>query len=64
MIVAIAGGKQVSEADFIRRIRYQKQAGPHRTEPEDRRGGFDVGVDIARVQGREDTEGCRVRGYR
>ena len=35
------------------------QAGLYRTEPKDRGGGFDIGVDVAYVQGQEDAEGCR-----
>ena len=30
-----------------------------RTQPEDRRGGCDFGVDIADIQGGENAEGCR-----
>ena len=37
---------------------------PYRTQPEDRRGGFDIGVGIADIQGREDAEGHRQRGSR
>ena len=48
----------------FRDLRHQKQTGPYRTQPEDRRGGFDSGVDISDIQGREDAEGCRERGFR
>ena len=58
---ALANGEEVRIAGFgrIRDLRHQKQAGPHRTQPEDRRGGFDIGVDIAHIQGREGAAGCR-----
>ncbi len=39
-------------------LRHQKQVGPYRTQPEGRRDGFDIGVGIANIQGREDAEGC------
>ena len=52
-------------ADYgIRHLRHQKQSGPYRTQSEDRRGRFGIGVDIADVQGREDAEGCREGGSR
>ena len=35
----------------IRDLRNQEPTGPYRTEPEDRRGCFDIFVDIAGVQG-------------
>ena len=43
----------------VRNLGHEKQAEPHRTEPEDRRGGLDIGVEIAHIQGREDAERCR-----
>ncbi len=43
----------------IRDIRHQKQASPYRTQSKDWRSGFDIRVDIAHIQGREDAEGCR-----
>ena len=45
-------------------VHVQKQGGSYRTQPEDRRGDFDISVDIAALQGGKDAEGyrqCRLR---
>ena len=43
----------------IRGLRHRKQAGANRTLHENRRGSFDIGVDIADIQGQEHAAGCR-----
>ena len=48
----------------IGHLRHEKQTGPYRPQPRDRRGRIHIGVDIADIQGREDAERCREGGSR
>ena len=47
---------------MIRDLRHQESASPYRTQPEDRRGRFHIGVHYADVQGGEEAEGYRECG--
>ena len=60
---ALANGEEVGIAGFGT-FGTRSRAARTGRNPEDRRGRFGIGVDIADVQGREDAEGYREGGSR
>ena len=54
---ALANGEEVRIAGFGSFV-HQEPAGPYRPQPKDRRSGFDTGVEVSRVQGGQDAQGC------
>ena len=57
---ALANGDEMRDRG-IRDVRCQDPAYPHRAQPPDRRGNFDIGVEVSLVQGGEGAQGCSER---
>ena len=58
---ALLNGEEVPDRG-IRELRHQEPAGPYRPQPEDRRNRINICVEVSRVQGRQDAQGCGERG--
>ena len=60
---ALANGEEVRIAGYGT-FGTRGRSGSPRAQAEDRRGGYNIGVDVAHIQGRQDAEGGREGGSR